>query len=146
MKAGESVQKNFFEKGAFYAWIDGASSGNPGPAGAGVVLKKNGEILEKWSSFLGETTNNVAEYSSLILALERSIRRGIRRLIVFTDSEFMYRQLIGAYKVRKPHIRELYERVQELKHQMEFFRITHIPREENKEADRLARAARKRET
>jgi len=131
----------FDKKNTACAWIDGASSGNPGPAGAGVVLTKDGNLLGEWKEKLGETTNNVAEYRGLLLALEKSSGLGIRSLIVYTDSELLYRQMTGIYKVRTPHIKELYLKVQILKKRFEFFMIKHVPREENKEADRLARRA-----
>ncbi|MBN2378628.1 ribonuclease HI family protein [candidate division WOR-3 bacterium] len=131
---------------AAQVWIDGASSGNPGPAGAGAVIKKDGKLIGQWKKYLGETTNNVAEYQSLILALEKSLELGIKAILVYTDSELLHRQISGAYKVRTPHLRPLFEKVQELKNKLDFFRIRHIPREQNAEADRLARQARTRNT
>jgi ribonuclease HI len=127
---------------AALAWIDGASSGNPGPAGAGVVIKKGGKTIGSFAEFLGETTNNVAEYKSLILAIRKSVELGIKRLLVYTDSELLYRQLTGRYRVRNPRIKELYGEVRLLLGDLEDFRIRFIPREQNKEADKLARKAR----
>ena len=126
-----------------FAWIDGASSGNPGPAGVGVVIKKDGKTIGSFTEFLGETTNNVAEYKSLILAIRKSVELGIKRLLVYTDSQLLYRQLTGRYRIRNPLIKELYEEVRLLLGGLKDFRIRHIPREQNREADRLARQARK---
>lgn len=142
MNEGE-YQRNLFEKDAAHAWIDGASSGNPGPAGAGVVIKKESEVLGRWSKYLGETTNNVAEYSSLLLALSKAKELGVKRLVVHTDSELVYRQLTGRYKVKNPGIKELYSKVRARVNKLEYFRIEHVSREHNKEADKLARTARK---
>jgi ribonuclease HI len=127
-----------------FAWIDGASSGNPGPAGVGVVIKKDGKTIASFKEFLGETTNNVAEYKSLILAIRKSLELGIKRLLVYTDSELLYRQLTGRYRVRNPRIKEPYEEVKLLLGGLEDFKIRHIPREQNKEADKLARDARRK--
>jgi len=124
------------------AWIDGASSGNPGPAGAGVVIKKEGKAIASFKEFLGKTTNNVAEYKSLILAIRKSLELGIKRLVVYTDSELLHRQLTGRYRVRNQRIKELYAEVRKVLQGLEDFRIRYIPREENREADRLARQAR----
>jgi len=131
-----------FETDPAHAWIDGASSGNPGPSGAGVVIRKDGELMGSWSQHLGNTTNNVAEYQGLILALEKALEMGITSIVVHTDSELMHRQMTGRYKVRTPHIAELFGKVQSLKARFDFFKIVHVPREQNKEADKLARAAR----
>jgi ribonuclease HI len=137
-------QKHMFQGEVAYAWVDGASSGNPGPSGAGVVIKKGGKEIGKWSQYLGKATNNVAEYQGLILALEKALEMGITSIIVHTDSELMHRQMTGRYKVRTPHIAELYGKVQSLKYRFDFFKIVHVPREQNKEADKLARAAREK--
>jgi len=132
------------DKTTAQAWIDGSSSGNPGPAGAGVIIKKGNEVLGSWQEFLGKTTNNVAEYKSLILAIRKSLELGIKRLVVYTDSELLHRQLTGRYRIRNPRIKELFAKVRELLKDLKDFRIKYIPREQNSEADRLARAARRR--
>lgn len=138
------MQGGFFadDKDTVHAWIDGASSGNPGPAGAGVVIKKGGKILCEHKVSLGITTNNVAEYSALLVAMEKALELGIHSLVVHTDSELLYRQLAGRYKVRNPGILKLYTGVQELKRKFSMLRVQHVPRELNREADRLARQAR----
>lgn len=138
------MQSGFFPDGedAAHAWIDGASSGNPGPAGAGAIIKMGGKVLGEFKLPLGETTNNVAEYSALLLAMHKALELGVRSLVVHTDSELLYRQLAGRYKVRNPGILKLYSEVQELKRQFKLLRVEHVPRELNRDADRLARQAR----
>ncbi|NLI98142.1 ribonuclease HI family protein [bacterium] len=124
------------------AWIDGASSGNPGPAGAGAVIKVSGRKAGEWQLALGETTNNIAEYQGLLLALRKALEMGIHSLVVYTDSELLFRQMKGIYKVRNPGIAKLYLEVKDLERSFKILRIEHVPRELNKEADRLARKAR----
>ncbi|GAH93254.1 unnamed protein product, partial [marine sediment metagenome] len=111
---------------------------------AGVIIKKGNEVLGSWQEFLGKTTNNVAEYRSLILAIRKSLELGIKRLVVYTDSELLHRQLTGRYRIRNPRIKELFAKIRELLKDLKDFRIKYIPREQNSEADRLARAARRR--
>lgn len=139
-----TVQKKIFPDDAdtAQAWIDGASSGNPGPAGAGGIIKRDGKVVGSFSVFLGEQTNNFAEYSALILVLEKAEALGIRSLEVRTDSELLFRQMTGRYKVRNPGILALYEKAISIKRKFKMVRVLHVPREENKEADKLARAAR----
>lgn len=139
MQASDSLEVKEYAQ----AWIDGASSGNPGPSGAGVLIKMGPKTLGQFSQYLGKTTNNVAEYRSLLLALEESRKLGITRLVVHTDSELIYKQLTGQYKVKNPGIKELYWQVRKLLEDFADFRIRYVPREENREADRLARFARK---
>src|SRR5579859_1774037 len=124
------------------AHIDGASRGNPGPAAYGVVLEsEDGTHLAALSKTLGHTTNNVAEYHALLAALEYAAEHRIRRLKVFTDSELLARQIQGAYKVRSPDLKPLYERARSAIARLESFSIQHVRREQNSEADRLANLA-----
>jgi ribonuclease HI len=124
------------------AWIDGGARGNPGPAGYGVLLENGrGRAVRRCWGFLDRATNNVAEYNGLILALEQAIALGKRHLEVYTDSELMQRQLTGVYKVRQPHLRELFGRASQLISRLDGFRIEHVRREQNREADRLANRA-----
>jgi ribonuclease HI len=124
------------------AWVDGGARGNPGPAGYGVLLEDGeGRVLRRCWGFLDRATNNVAEYNGLILALEQALELGARRLEVRTDSELIQRQITGTYKVRQPHLRELYGRVRGLIGRLEGFRIEHVRREHNREADLLANRA-----
>jgi len=122
--------------------IDGASRGNPGPAAYGVVIKAaDGSRLAALSHYLGEETNNVAEYQGLLAALDYALGKNLSRLRVRTDFELMALQIQGVYKVRSPWLRRLHNRAQELIARLESFSIEHIPREQNREADRLANHA-----
>jgi ribonuclease HI len=127
---------------AAVAHIDGGSRGNPGPAAYGVLLKApNGKVAGTLSRFLGRQTNNFAEYSGLIAALEYSLQLGFHSLQVFSDSELLVRQVQGIYQVRNENIRPLYERARELIRQFEWFGVEHVRRERNREADGLANRA-----
>ncbi|MBI4982072.1 MAG: ribonuclease HI family protein [Candidatus Omnitrophica bacterium] len=122
-------------------YIDGASKGNPGPSGVGVVICHNGEIVKKISNYIGEATNNVAEYTALIHALQESLILRARKIKVYTDSELLYRQLKKVYRVKNENIQILYKQVEHLLTGFELFSINHVPRENNKEADKLATLA-----
>jgi ribonuclease HI len=120
-------------------WTDGAARGNPGPAGAGIMLKTAaGEVLAAEGAFLGHTTNNVAEYRALLLGLERALELGVRRVEVRADSELLIKQLKGEYRVRSEGLRPLYEQAQGLLRRFDATRLLHVRREHNAEADRLA--------
>lgn len=124
------------------AWFDGGARGNPGPAGFGVVLKDGqGKATFRHWGFLEHATNNVAEYHGLIAALEAACLHGAGRLWVFTDSELIQRQITGVYKVRQPHLVPLFEKARQLIGNFKEFRIVHVPRAENREADALANRA-----
>ncbi|MDX1501855.1 MAG: ribonuclease HI family protein [Thermoanaerobaculia bacterium] len=122
------------------AWIDGAARGNPGEAGFGVRLLLDGEEHEI-VGFLGVTTNNVAEYAALVALLTYCQRRGVRDLEVRSDSQLLVRQVLGEYRVKAAHLVPIFLRVLQLKRQIPRFRIEHVRREGNKEADRLANRA-----
>lgn len=124
------------------AHIDGASRGNPGPAAYAVILETpEREPIAAFSKYLGEATNNFAEYQALLAALEYAVGQHHRRLRVLTDSELVARQIAGHYKVRSADLRPLHERAQQLIARLEAFSIRHVQREENREADRLANQA-----
>lgn len=126
-------------------YTDGASKGNPGPAGAGFVLATpSGEIIAERAIALGRTTVGVAEYKALIAGLSEAQARGITHLQVYSDSQFMCRQLQGTYRVRTPAIRPLYEWAQKLVGRFAAFSIGHTPRENNSHADALATEGAKR--
>jgi len=124
---------------------DGASRGNPGPAGAGAVLRDpEGAVLGELSRSLGTATNNEAEYQALILGLEEARAMGAARLKILLDSELVVKQVQGLYRVRNTRLRKLYDRAMGLLQEMEAYDILHIRRELNSEADSLAsQAARK---
>jgi len=123
---------------AFVANIDGGARGNPGPAAYGVVIRNaKGEIVEKLGEYLGIQTNNVAEYSGLVAALEYAEREKIGSLKILSDSELLVKQMRGQYKVKNPALRGLFERAQTMVRRLQKFSIDHVMRESNKDADRL---------
>ncbi len=124
------------------AHCDGGARGNPGPAGFGAVVQDaEGRLLAELSEFLGIQTNNVAEYSGLLAVLDFALAHGHRRLRVISDSELMVKQIKGAYKVKSPGLRPLYEQARGKIAQLESFEIVHALRHKNKDADRLANQA-----
>ncbi len=126
----------------FVAHIDGGARGNPGPAGYGAVIEdQQGRPVVQLSRYLGLQTNNYAEYSGLVAALEYALAHGYKALKVLSDSELLVRQMKGIYKVRNEGLRPLYERAQSLARQLDWFRIDHVRREQNREADALANLA-----
>ncbi len=121
---------------------DGGARGNPGPAGAGLVIKdENGNILLEHGQYLGETTNNVAEYSALIEALKFAKTLGGTDLEIFMDSELIVKQMLGQYKIKQPHLQELAVKVKALLAEFDSYTFKHILREYNKEADRMVNQA-----
>lgn len=123
-------------------YIDGASRGNPGPASVGVFLKSgDAHPGHYFCRYLGETTNNVAEYFALIYGLEEASLLGFRSISVKTDSELLARQISGQYRVRDAHLRVLHGFSGYLIKRFKSFSLAHIPRELNAEADRLANQA-----
>lgn len=125
--------------GSLIAHVDGASRGNPGPAAYAVIITSSeGVRLASLSEFLGKTTNNFAEYQGLLAALAYAMKHGQRRLRVLTDSELMARQINGMYRVKSADLRPLYDEARRRISQLEAFSITHVRREENRDADRLA--------
>jgi ribonuclease HI len=124
------------------ARIDGGARGNPGPAGYGVLLEdRAGRKLAELSHYLGPRTNNFAEYSGLIAALEYAAAHPPKAVKVLSDSELLVKQMRGEYKVKSPELRPLYEKARALSHRLEWFAIEHVARRENREADRLANRA-----
>jgi ribonuclease HI len=118
--------------------IDGGARGNPGPAAYGVVVRNaKGEILAELAEYLGVQTNNYAEYSGLLAALEYAVREKHASLKVLSDSELLVKQMKGQYRVKSPGLLELYERARALARKIERFSIDHVLREYNREADRL---------
>jgi len=121
---------------------DGGARGNPGPAGAGVVIcDAKGKVLEKHKKSLGVMTNNQAEYSALILGLEKAKKLKPKKIRCYLDSELLVEQLNQNYKVKNAGLKPLFEEARAKV--LEFPSVTffHIPREKNEEADRLANLA-----
>ena len=119
---------------------DGASSGNPGPSGLGVVIVLNGKTHEI-AEPIGTATNNIAEYSSLVRALERTLELGASEAEVYMDSELVVRQMLGQYKVKNKGLKPFFVKAKALSNKFKVFSIAHVPREKNKEADRLSKLA-----
>ena len=123
---------------AVIANIDGGARGNPGPAAYGVVVRNSkGEVLAELSDYLGLQTNNYAEYSGLLAALDYAVRQGYKSFKIFSDSELLVRQMQGRYKVNNLALQELFARAQSMVRKLDRFSIEHVLRERNKEADRL---------
>jgi ribonuclease HI len=119
-------------------FADGGSRGNPGPAAsAAVLIDPSGETIEEVGAYLGVATNNVAEWTALLLGLQAAQRRGIRRLAVRLDSELVVKQLRGEYRVKHPSLQPLHQRARVLLRSFEAFDIAHVPRKQNAHADRL---------
>ena len=127
--------------GEFRLYVDGAARGNPGPAGAGGVLMLNGQVVGRLSVFLGTRTNNEAEYEALIRGLALAVDQGVRGLEVCMDSELVVRQMQGNYKVKQARLAELHVQAQKLTAGFERVVFTHVPRTENKLADKQANLA-----
>lgn len=122
--------------------IDGAARGNPGPAGAGVAITDaKGKSLAEIALYLGETTNNVAEYAALVCALQEAVRLGARDVFVQTDSELLAKQVDGSYRVKDPTLRVFHALLQPLLKGFRRCEVRHVPRERNRAADRLANRA-----
>ena len=123
-------------------YIDGASRGNPGRAGAGILItNEEGKRMLEISRYLGHKTNNEAEYWALLLGLREVKRVGGKAVRVFTDSELVERQVKGLYRVKHPNLRSLHKLVVENLKSFSSFEIESIPREQNQEADLLANQA-----
>ncbi|MGH2429170.1 MAG: ribonuclease HI family protein [Candidatus Limnocylindria bacterium] len=122
---------------------DGAARGNPGPAGAGAVLRDaaTGEVLAEIAEPLGRATNNVAEWTAVLLALEQAARLGATHVDLRMDSELVARQIAGTYRVKHPGLMPIHARVMELLQRFAGYTVGHVPRELNKEADRLSNVA-----
>lgn len=123
-------------------YVDGGSRGNPGPAGSGAyILDKNNKPVKKLKKYLGIATNNVAEYESLLMALKKARELGCTNMQVYADSELVVKQVRGQYKVKNETLKAIYKQVMHLVEEFDVFKITHIPREKNAEADALANKA-----
>jgi ribonuclease HI len=128
-------------KGIAKIFVDGGSRGNPGPGGAGAVIIVDGKTKASISKYLGTVTNNVAEYSGLLIALERALELGIQDVEVSMDSELVVKQMKGLYKVKNEKLKPLFQKAVSLSSQFASFKIAHIRREFNKAADELANEA-----
>jgi len=125
----------------FEIYIDGASKGNPGPSGIGVVICQDGRTIKNIASYIGNTTNNIAEYTALIYALQEGLILKTERIKINTDSQLLYRQINKVYKIKSPNILGLYNQALHLMAAFKQVSINHISRNENRGADRLASRA-----
>lgn len=127
---------------AYRANIDGGSRGNPGPAAYGVVIRDpRGQVVARLKKYIGQNTNNVAEYFGLIASLDYAQTHGVRALRVESDSELLVNQMRGQYKVKSGDLKPLFERAKKMASALESFRIDHVYREQNREADALVNQA-----
>lgn len=127
---------------ALKIFTDGGARGNPGPAGIGAVaFGKDGSVVFEIAEYIGEATNNQAEYRALIAALEKAKERGDEKLEVFMDSELIIKQINREYKVKNEGLAPLFVKVYNLTLSFKCVNFTHIPREKNQHADRLVNEA-----
>jgi len=139
---GEAAAEPKTSPAAYRANIDGGSRGNPGPAAYGVVIRDgSGELVAKLKKYIGRMSNNVAEYYGLIAALDYAQSHKIRALRIKSDSELLVKQMRGQYKVKSADLQPLFERAKKMAQGFESFRIDHVYREQNREADALANEA-----
>jgi ribonuclease HI len=123
-------------------FIDGGARGNPGPAGVGVlILDGTGKKLKEVSKYIGEATNNIAEYNALLYGLEEALILRADQIKINLDSELVAKQLGGEYRVKDENLRPLFERAVNMLKGFKNFEINHIVREKNKEADKLVNKA-----
>lgn len=119
------------------AHIDGGARGNPGPAAYGVVIQTaEGKILEL-GKYLGIQTNNFAEYSGLLAALEYALQQNLAGLKIFSDSELLVKQMKGQYRVKHPVLKALFDRAKEMSRRLQYFSVHHVMRSSNRAADRV---------
>jgi len=124
-------------------YTDGAARGNPGPAGAGAILRDaaDGTVLAEIAEPLGHATNNVAEWTAVRLALEEALRLGATHVDLRMDSELVARQISGIYRVKHPDLKPIHTAVMDMLRQLDGYTVGHVPRALNKDADRLSNVA-----
>jgi len=123
-------------------YTDGAARGNPGPAGAGAILRDSyGNVLAEVAEPLGRATNNVAEWTAVLLALEEARRLGATHVDLRMDSQLVARQISGIYRVKHPDLKPIHAAVMELLRTLDGYTVGHVPRELNRDADRLSNVA-----
>ena len=123
-------------------YTDGAARGNPGPAGAGAILRdSDGTVLAEIAEPLGHATNNVAEWTAVLLAVEEARRLGATHVDLRMDSQLVARQISGMYRVKHPDLKPIHASVMALLGTLDGYTVGHVPRELNREADRLSNVA-----
>lgn len=141
-RKGASMEPANYTYNRLLIYSDGAARGNPGEAGAGVVLKTpEGEEVGRFGRYLGRFTNNVAEYEAVLLGLSQAKEFGATDVTILSDSDLLVRQLLGEYKVRAEHLKVLYDQVKEELEDFSRFQVKRIPREKNADADSMANRA-----
>lgn len=130
------------QKSPFHAdvYIDGGSRGNPGPAGAGIIIETSSKNYN-FSIPLGHQTNNFAEYEALLFALKQAIKLNLKDITIYSDSELLVMQMKGIYKVKSSNLKSSFEKAKSLCQKLNNIEFIYIPREKNKEADKLANLA-----
>ena len=123
-------------------YTDGAARGNPGPAGAGAILRdSDGTVLAEIAEPLGHATNNVAEWTAVLLAVEEARRLGATHVDLRMDSQLVARQISGMYRVKHPDLKPIHAAVMEMLRGFEAYTVGHVPRALNTDADRLSNVA-----
>ena len=124
-------------------YTDGAARGNPGPSGLGAILRdaQTGEVLAELARFLGVRTNNYAEWTAVEDALRAALSLGASQVDLRMDSELVARQISGRYRVKHPDLKPIHARVMEMLGRLSGYTVGHVPRELNKDADRLSNVA-----
>ena len=121
------------------AYVDGASRGNPGNAGIGIVfINEQNNVVKEISDYIGQTTNNIAEYTAMVTALKEALEMNFEEIEVISDSELMGKQINGEYQVKSKGLKPLYKEACELLKEFKKYTVRHVKREHNKEADKLA--------
>ncbi len=124
----------------YLLYVDGASIGNPGPSGIGAVIKdEKGKTIGEISQYIGTATNNVAEYSALTSGLKAAKELGADKIKILTDSELMVKQIEGSWRVKDKKLKDLKKKADKILDSFSSYKIIHINREKNREADRLAK-------
>ena len=122
-------------------YTDGGCSGNPGPAAIGIVITRDGQTIKEISKAIGQGTNNIAEYTAVVYALQEALLLNASDVLINTDSELMARQINGQYAVKHGNIKPLFDQIKDLSGRFKSVKVTHVPREHNAPADKLARQA-----
>lgn len=125
-------------------YIDGASKGNPGPSAVGIIICREGRAIKNISAYIGNATNNIAEYTALIHGLQEGLILNAESIKINTDSELLCRQINKTYKIKSPNLLGLYNQAVRLMKAFKEVSINHIPREDNRGADKLANLALKK--
>lgn len=124
-----------------HVYVDGAARGNPGPAAFAYVMTRGSQLVAEEAGCLGQKTNNVAEYTALIRALQRAAELGEPNLLIHSDSELLVKQMNGLYRVKNKDLQVLHEQASDLRERFDSVKIQHVPREQNGRADRLCNEA-----